>query len=532
MKSLPSLFTYFALLIFPGLYAETHYRLKYFFSWLRKSEPEIIVDIPSRIHKGITLPVLIIIKDAHLYPVTLLQVSIWNKMQVIDQRSPNVMVNTPYKEIILEIDTKHLPIGKNFLDVHIWYRVKNKIKTCKNDNHRGTSHDALPIYISDSALPRLSHCLYGETHSHTFYTSDQVEFGASIQATAKLAKAMGLDFYCATDHSYDLDDHPDNYLGIDPELKKWHLLQQEVAAFNNNNSDFTILAGEEVTVRNNQDKNVHCLIYNSKMFFPGSGDGAERWLHNRSEMSLEQLLSAVSKDALVFAAHPTVKPPLLQKVLLNRGHWQIRDCLNRRLNGLQFINNGGLKEVEKGKKFWIALLLRGFRLIAIAGNDAHGNFARFRQIGFPFFTMRENYKHLFGKWRTGIYSKNKYNSSDILNALKQGQSFMTNGPALSLMALVNRKWLPMGGTYKNITKLKVEVESTVEFSKISRVIIYSGYIGNKNEQIVLDIGKFEDKLYHVFELDFKAKLKDGYVRVEVYTSDGSQALSNPIWFSK
>jgi len=532
MKSLHLLFTYFILLLFPFLYAETHYRFKYFFSWLKKSEPEIIVDIPSRIKKGIPLPVLIIIKDAHIYPVTLLQITIRNKSQIIHQSRPDIMVTTPYKEIVLETNTRQLPAGKNFLDVYILYRVKNKIKNCKNDNHRGTSHDALPIYLSESALPRLFHCLYGETHSHTFYTSDQVEFGASIQATAKLAKAMGLDFYCATDHSYDLDDRPDNYLSVDPELKKWHLFQQEVTTFNNNNTDFIILAGEEVTIRNSQDKNVHCLIYNSKKFYPGSGDGAERWLHNRSELTLERLLSSVSDDALVFAAHPTVKPPFLQKIFLNRGQWQKIDCVSERLNGLQFINNGGLKEVEQGKKFWIELLLRGFQLIAIAGNDAHGNFARFRQIGFPFFTMRENYKHLFGKWRTGIYVKHKCNPSNILDALKQGHSFMTNGPALSLRALVNRRWLPMGGIYRNIKKFKIDVKSTLEFSQLSHVIIYSGYIGDRKEQILLEIEKFEDKLHHVFELDFKAVPKDGYVRAEVYTINGLQALSNPIWFLK
>jgi len=48
------------------LYAETHYRFPYFFSLLRKNEPEIIADAPHRIEPGSPLPILILIKDAHL----------------------------------------------------------------------------------------------------------------------------------------------------------------------------------------------------------------------------------------------------------------------------------------------------------------------------------------------------------------------------------------------------------------------------------------------------------------------------------
>jgi hypothetical protein len=522
---------YISLVFIPILYAETHYRFKYFFSWLKKPEPEIIADIPSRLHQGRSLPILIIIKDADLYPVTILNVMILCNSQLIDQTSLNRTITIPYEEIILRVNSELLLEGENQVIVNIKYRVNDKIKTCSNDNHRGTSHDALPVYISSYSLPRLSDCYFGDTHSHTFFTSDQVEFGASLQATAEMAKAIELDFFCATDHSYDLDDKSNNYLINDPELTKWNNLWQEVNAFNSNSTNFLIIPGEEVTLRNQRDKNVHCLIYNSRNFFPGSGDGAEKWLNNRSELSIDQLLNEVTDDTLVFAAHPSIRPPVLQKLFINRGYWHQADCHNKRLNGLQFVNDGSVKEVEHGKRFWIELLLQGFRLIGLAGNDAHGNFARFRQIGLPFFTMRENYHHLFGKWRTGVYNPLEMNNTNLLHALKAGNCFMTNGPALQFTALVEDKWLPMGGIYRNIAKLKIESKSTSEFSDIYRIVIYAAYIGDQREQILLEIENFTDKFHHIYELDFIPIPRGGYVRAEVITIDGFQAISNPIWFN-
>ena len=64
------------LVSFPLLYAETHYRFKYFFSFLRKDEPEILADIPHRLEPDAALPVLLLIKDSNLYPIELIRVKI------------------------------------------------------------------------------------------------------------------------------------------------------------------------------------------------------------------------------------------------------------------------------------------------------------------------------------------------------------------------------------------------------------------------------------------------------------------------
>jgi hypothetical protein len=70
--SLPKLLLAGALLFF--LYAETHYHFRFAPSLLYRRRPEIIADAPHRLEPGKALPVLLIIKDAHRFPVALQQV--------------------------------------------------------------------------------------------------------------------------------------------------------------------------------------------------------------------------------------------------------------------------------------------------------------------------------------------------------------------------------------------------------------------------------------------------------------------------
>ncbi len=474
-------------LLFVFLYAETHYRFPYFFSWLKKSEPEIIADIPSRIEHGKNMPVLIIIKDANHYPVQLKEIQVWcNDMQITCENYDE-SVNRSYYEKICNIDTKKFNPGTNAINVRIEYQIKGKSRSCLNDNHRGTSHAPLPLYISESEIPRIGNALIGETHAHTYYTSDQVEFAASVTHTALLAEAMGLDFYCATDHSYDMDDMPDNYLVNDPNFQKWDKFKSEVETYNSTHSNFVIIPGEEVSIRNHNGRNVHCLVYNSNKFFPGSGDSAERWFRWRSELSLEELTSMVEKRAYIFAAHPFEDSPFLQRLFIGRDRWTDSDCTNTDIHGLQFINGANSQLTEQAKNDWVRLLLQGHRITGIAGNDAHGNFARFRQVGFPFFTMREHYDHLFGKWFTGIYHFETGTKEEILAAMSSGNCYLSNGPAIKFMACNKTgEWISTGNQIDQIEKLQIQVKSSREFGRLKSVKIYSGDISRGTEKIVYE----------------------------------------------
>ena len=59
------------------LYAELHFRFKWFqLSRYFKNEPEILSDLPVRIEPGKKLPILILIKDAHIFPIKLYDVEV------------------------------------------------------------------------------------------------------------------------------------------------------------------------------------------------------------------------------------------------------------------------------------------------------------------------------------------------------------------------------------------------------------------------------------------------------------------------
>jgi len=518
------------LFLFPFLYAETHYRFKYFLSWLKKPEPEIIADIPSRITRGDLLPVLLVIKDADKYPAEILSVTIKENNTILFNNDTKLSVNQSFFEHIYYLETQNLNEGKLHLNIAINYKINNKIKTCYNDNHRGTSHHPLPVYIGSETFPQIDNCVYGEMHSHTNYTSDQVEFGASIGSSAILAKAMGLSFFCATDHSYDLDDQIDNYLINDPNLKKWKSLKEEIKSFNIENNDFCIIAGEEASLTNNLNKNVHCLIYNSEKFYPGAGDSGEKWLHPYSELSINDVLDDVDDETLVFAAHPVEPVPFLQQRLIRRDNWHETDCKHPRLNGLQFANGGPDIFFKKGKELWIKLLLHGHKLIGLAGNDAHGNFSRYRQISTPFITVSENYYHLFGKWRTGVFlESDTIETNSILQSIKKGNCFLTNGPALQFNALSNGSKVSMGCSCSNIEQLRISVNSSSEFGEIGKIKIVYGSFSDKKEKILFQKMLDNKNLNYNLEYELKEKFGSGYFRCEVTTTLNNIAVSNPIW---
>ncbi len=519
---------HFLTFLFPVLYAETHYRFKYFFSYLKQKEPELIIDIPSRLRKSDPLPILLVIKDADKYPVEIQAIDVVENGQVLQRFSIQKQINQPYSDIINKMSTSQLSSGMHQLCIRVHYKTGKKEKICVSDNHRGTSHSALSVYISDDPLPRLGLCLYGETHCHTNYTSDQVEFGASLSATASMAKVQGLDFFCATDHSYDMDDFEDNYLLNDPELEKWEKFRAEVQKINEERSKVLIIPGEEVTVRNSRQQNVHLLVYNSDEFFPGSGDSGEKWFKTYSESAIADITGRVP---FCFAAHPAESPPLLQKIFIKRGVWQTDDCRTIGLNGLQFINGGENQYNIKGRDLWIEQLLADYKLVGLAGNDSHGNFSRFRQVGFPFFTMRENDLHLFGKWRTGVYMDDKVTTiENVLSQMVVGNCFLTNGPALQMKVQSEGIWYPMGSSCIAPSLLKIDLFSTVEFSTLQYIRIFIGDIIRTEEKSLFS-KEFGD---NVFQYSSEITLADmparGYLRAEARTLKGFETISNPIWF--
>ena len=267
-----------------------------------------------------------------------------------------------------------------------------------------------------------------------------MEFGPPLDAIKNMAEAIGLQAVAVTDHSYDLDDLPNDYLVNDPQLSKWQALQDEVQSLNKESGP-VLIHGEEVSVGNGRRQNVHMLILNDPVFYPGMGDSGEKWLQTEPHMSIPRLLSDLSPHAVAFAAHPKARPPWPQRLLLGRDQWYDQDCEQKGLHGLQIWNGEEAAGFEEGLAYWTRQLLNGQRLTIIGGNDSHGDFNRVRHIKIPFWTILESYHHLFGRVRTGILTPTSPSShSELLQALSQGRCIISNGPFAQMTLARQRDW--------------------------------------------------------------------------------------------
>ncbi|RMF64007.1 MAG: hypothetical protein D6743_09880, partial [Calditrichaeota bacterium] len=291
-----------------------------------------------------------------------------------------------------------------------------------------------------------------------------------------------------------------------------------------------IVPGEEVSAGNHRNRNVHFLILNNSGFLPGDGDSAEKWLHTRPNLSIPAILQRLEPGALSFAAHPAVPPPFLEKLLVRRGRWWKQDCAHPKLHGLQ-IWNGSPDGLEEGRRLWVELLLDGRRIFIAGGNDAHGNFGRFRQIGFPFFTMREHREQLFGRVRTGVFLKDGSGLHGLLSAVLQGRMVVTDGPFAEIL-VTNEQGATAGvGAALSGTHFDVGVQclSTPEFGDLRELRLFRGDLSRREEYLLKRVVDFETPHEHRETV----RLTDhGYLRAELRTATGvhsRRCLTNPVW---
>jgi len=520
-------------------YAEIHFRIGKLVGILYKKEPEIIFDLPFRSQSGKDIPLFLFIKDAHIFPVKLQEMTIRIKMK--DQSTPKIIrkdINLDLKEKfvsrIFELPSYLLPAeGFYEIDSELIYRINGKIRNLHQDNYRSISHEPFEIYISNEALPSFEGWHWGDLHVHSNFTDDQVEFGAPIEETIHCARSIGLDFVSFTDHSFDFEDVG---LNSEPTPQKWEDFSAEINLQSKKNSDFILLPGEEVSTGNHLNQNVHCLVIGNENFYPGSGDGAKVLFKNKPTIPLTNLVKQVQANEtnmIIAAAHPGDIPPQSQKIVLNRGCWNDKDLLSNGLDYWQILNgkldNFFLHSLQK----WKEALLDGYRIGILAGTDAHGNFNSFRQIKTPLIQMTKHRQQLLGLTRSGVFVDGEFNRSNLLNALKNKQVVISNGPIITIEINQDEQRIPIGGKFKldKPFSIRLRAKSSEEFGKLSRIYLYNGcYRDRKEHRIVIKVG---DSVFTHEEIpNLSDKLKKGYIRAEVYTDNGQWhyfCLTNPVW---
>jgi len=232
------------------LYPEIHYHLGLIYPLYFRRLPEIIADLPYRIN--IKREILLIIKDAHKFPILLDRVIITilsKEINIQKEIKLKLSLQDKYFSKIITLDIPEIDISQS-AEISITFyitRVKDGREfVIKNDDLPGL-HNKLNTLLSREPLPSLPDWYAGEPHFHSDFTEDQAEFGADVNSAVKLAKRMGIDWLFTTDHSYDLDDEKDNYT----------------------DEKFPVLFGEELSCGNLNNQNIHLLIVNNENFIRG-----------------------------------------------------------------------------------------------------------------------------------------------------------------------------------------------------------------------------------------------------------------------
>ncbi len=519
-----------------GLYAETHFRFRIPFSRYFKQEPELIFDTPWRLEPGQNLCIFLVVKDAHLYPVHLgsVEIEVSQNNRILYTRNWTLDQNSKDRQIDFEFSFSDcdLPFGEVEINPTLTYSISGKQRRLQLDNYRGTKKTPLRVTIAREGLPKLTGWQAGDTHLHSSLTNDQIEFGASLEQTRKAAQLLGLNFITATDHSYDLDDQPDDYLKNDPELEKWNQSREHITTLNKENQ-LTIIPGEEISVANARGATVHFLHFNDPVYFPGSGDSGEDWPQLKSQLSIDDVLAQRSPQTVSVGAHTAYKFPWFQRVLLKRGFWESQDHNNPELDGVQILcGTPAYSAFHTSRQLWIDALLRGHKLGVYGGSDGHGNFNRNWHVTLPMWSLGTHEDQIFAQSRT-IVRSDSLDASAIVDAMKHRRTALSTGPMGDLTITSGGSAYGIGDTInakKNETlTICYRGLSTEEFGVAMDVTLYAGDLEAREETLLFHDSEVLDGFEITQNFIIPGK---SYLRLEI-SSHGSRwpgiYVSSPIW---
>ncbi len=511
------------------LYAETHFRFSGWTpSFLFRRVPEVLFDAPARIAPERDLPILLIINDLVKYPATVSEVVIalsggertrvvLHTTDIEQYRRPTPL---PHQRIYLfSIQRDTLPDTVFYLNAKAVISQGETTSIILNDNLVTTRKSALCVHPATDSFPGASYCWYGDLHAHSCFSESHVEFGPPVSVIDAMAFAYGLDFAAVTDHSYDLACSTDNYLISDKDVSRWSLLRKEFA-----NSDFRtlLLMGEEVSALNSRGKAVHLGVLGCEEYIPGVRDGARRNALKNNTLSIGDALDIAARNqAVAFAAHPGARPGLLQRLFLGRGRWRFSD-FSSDIEHIQAANGDFSREWYRTRALWIKLLLAGRRLALVAGNDAHGDYNRYRNLGVPFFAVSEQFDRHFGRCRTGVYSDRSCDSSPraLLERLKNGATFVTDGPFIGLCNDRNPLSSLAGATISSQAAHEAELYCAggLEYGMPVLARVFKGNYATQRETMIA-IHSLDGK-QRAHWLSFgRIDAANGYIRAEVECQD-------------
>jgi hypothetical protein len=486
-------------------YAEQHYRFRLPWSPIYRPRPEMVVDAPCLAVAGEAIPVWLVVHDAHRFPMRLRQVRITVRAggQLHQQEiSFDQALDEPFHFLNLPWPGPEIP-GENLLDVIFQVEdAKGRRENFRNHSLPGIANASLKILRLGGRFPFPKGWVSGDLHCHTHWSQDPVEFGADPLVLRAAAKALGMDYFAATDHSYDFAwESPDYMVPTDP-VKSFARFRQSLPM--DKAGEPVVLPAEEVSCGNHLGENVHLLVIDHPEYLPGQGDGGRRWLDNRPDLPLVQVLErTLASGAPAFAAHPLPGISWLQKKLFRRGNYHAQD-MHPGLTGLQFWNGHTGRDFEQGMKFWVQQAQSGRVLRPAAGNDAHGDLNRATHVKTPLFSLGVTDKHRFGHARTWLMLGEgvQPERAVLRQGLKSAPTLLSDGPYL---------WVDATGS--------LSARSLPEFGNWTRIVVWAMRNGAEEILHTEDSGSLEIHR----KLDLPAGTR--WIRAQGKTSRGRTAMT-------
>lgn len=477
-----------------ALYAETHFR---FFrgqpSLLYRRFPEVLFDMPRRLAPGRDLPVVLVLNDIDRFPVVVESIALTisrsggapRVLELGDGRGCRLVhpFDGRCAVYLFTVPRSELAPGLVHVNGKVTVRAGKRREHVLNDNFAGSSRLAMSCFVADEPLPAGDRCVYGDMHVHSQFSESHVEFGLPLEAIERLTAAYGLGFVAVTDHSYDLSTDVENHMRSNLDAPRWALLRSETVL--RGGGDVLMLPGEEVSCLNAKGEVVHLCGIGIREFIPGSLDGARRGRRREPQLPIAEVVERIhAQGGLAYAAHPGARAGLLQHLLLSRGIWHPYDITDA-LDGFQASNGDFDGQWVRGRHLWLAALRSGARLPLLAGNDAHGDFNRYRCVKMPFLSIYEHMERHLGFVRTGVYGKIA-GSSELYDAIRQGRTFVTAGPFLALRRgpqtpCVVGETCAMPGP----GEMHVEVCGSAETGAVEQVRVYALVEGEARERVVM-----------------------------------------------
>ncbi|MFC1477082.1 hypothetical protein ACFL6L_01320 [candidate division KSB1 bacterium] len=498
----------------------------------RKTCPDIIADAPKRIDAKQPLPLVCFVRCGNAGPLAIESISI-----KISQNGKTVLSTTllqqparierPFWQRIFTVQLPSDLEGFFFVNTFIRIEYEGKSRTIHNSSFSGFKNIPLTIFRATEQFPRLDGFRFGDIHFHSYDTSTLYQTGFPLPGSAEVARAIGIDFYTVSFHSYA------QLRANDAKQPAWDLFRKKIEKWNENN-DIIVLPGEEIGCRNSRGGTVQMLSLNGSEFVVGTGNAPYRMLQRRSEHTIKEAVDHAGGTAANFALPSEVKRKSFRRFFSYSGKWKQTDIAANSISGI-FLRNAPLESLRNNEiSFWIQSLLQGKKRYIVTGGHASGNlnvrhFSRFASL-----KTEKDIFHVFGSIRTGIYTKKTLTKEVVLSCVKKGRSVVTNGPIMNFIIMSeNEQRAYLGEEISGHTfTLKYKGLSTPEFGPIRKVEIFIGDIASRTEESVFTFN-FHDKKYKMqqeFSIEPRSEL--GYIRCELLTQNEQDVhfcFTNPIW---